>query len=500
LGNILLFSLNFGFTTQTFTFNASNSMMKKYLDRFNDLFLVVPISLALIVINVIRIFNVSITVDETGYRPEDSYYDLLTEKYPSANNHILNSLIRKFFVETFGYELICIRMGSLFAQFIFLTYSWLLCKLLFKKRGVRIISFIILNIESPLVFNFWGLSRGYALAMAFMTASIYYFLRYREHRKPGLLIVSFAAAILCVLSNFALINYYVTLLTIIPTLFIFSKNKASNKQYIIKETAVALIASIVLTLLIAGPLIKLHGDGELDFLGHSGFLPDTVFSLAKENMFISNGTTPRIYVIAGFVTAFTCIITLYWLYRYLARYTDDMELKSGMVLTLFLVIASAVVITQHYVLKIPYLIDRTALFFVTLFMLQFVYWLYYVSRNKLALNVIYLSAVLCLVSYNFFSNLNFRSAWMWWFNVDDLQVLKRIKAVADRKHQKQNVAVDWYFNATMQYYVTSRYKNDIALTEFRAGPSANDTTFDYYYIAPEKCQKSAITLSGTPPL
>ncbi len=59
-------------------------------------------SIGLVVINIIRSVLVPITVDETGYAPDTSYKKLWLNEMGSANDHMLHSLLRKFFVEHFS--------------------------------------------------------------------------------------------------------------------------------------------------------------------------------------------------------------------------------------------------------------------------------------------------------------------------------------------------------------------------------------------------------------
>ena len=136
------------------------------------------VGVSLVVVNIIRVIQIPITIDETGVRADDTYVGLMINKIGSANNHILHSLFRKFFIDTFGDNIFTIRLDSLIAQFFYLFFSYAISNILFKKKGWVLGAFIMLNVASPLIFNFWGLSRGYALALTFMLVSVYYFLKY----------------------------------------------------------------------------------------------------------------------------------------------------------------------------------------------------------------------------------------------------------------------------------------------------------------------------------
>jgi len=124
---------------------------------FWQMLLAFVFSCVLVTVNVIRIFQTPITIDETGYVPSYTYSDLMQNNIGSANNHILHSLTRKFFVESLGNILFSFRLDSLIAQGLFLVFTYLLFRVLFKNPWWQLCSFVLLNVISPFIFNFWVL-------------------------------------------------------------------------------------------------------------------------------------------------------------------------------------------------------------------------------------------------------------------------------------------------------------------------------------------------------
>src|ERR1044072_2866210 len=97
-------------------------------------------------------------------------YNTSTQGYP--NNHILNSLLIKFFTWVMGTSVFITRLPNVLAYFFYLIFSYLICKKL--NYGPLIIAgFILLNIN-PYVLEFFALARGYGLANLFLIGAIYY--------------------------------------------------------------------------------------------------------------------------------------------------------------------------------------------------------------------------------------------------------------------------------------------------------------------------------------
>ncbi len=340
----------------------------------------------LVVLNVLRIVNISITCDENGYGWNgrlDSYRELWEDKFGSANNHILHSLLRKFFVDNFGNTLFTLRLDSLLAQVSFLIFSYLICRLIFKNRWWQLGGYIVLNLVSPLIFEFWGLSRGYGLALSFMTLSIFFLLKYSTDKKAAFLSWSFFCAILSVYSNFGYINYYVTLCIVVLLLFLlFPDNK--QKVRFVQELLIVLVSSGVLALLIVGPLQYVYHNGELAFMGNAGFLQDTVRSLVTWGLALPGPAREKeVNVIVLSVVALTFFFGVFWCYVYLKKYRHksaaDQRIVYGVTFFALLILPVILLIGQHLLFNINYLTDRAALFFIILFTLNISYILYHIS-------------------------------------------------------------------------------------------------------------------------
>ncbi len=445
-------------------------------------------AITLVVINIIRILNIPITIDETGYQKNDSYSNLVQEKLGHANNHIFHSLLRKFFAELFTDDLFFLRLDSLIAQVLYLVYSWLICRVLFTNKWWQFCSFIILNISSPFLFNFWGLSRGYALSVTCMTISIYYLLKYLIGRRALFLSISYLGAILAVYSNFSLLNYFVTLFSVIILQIFLFKNNLTPKGYLAKQIAISLFALAILAILITAPLMHIYHFGELSFMGNSGFINDTVKSLVGDGLYLRDPSGSVVVRIISWSLIFTSILSgFYWIFnlvrsRYL-KINTVLHLQYGVVLCLLLIIPAISIIGQHLLFNINYITDRAALFFIPLLLLCLLYSLSVLKQQWDIASTAIITCLMLVLSYNFIININTTSTLLWWFDADDLHVLKRITDDSKNKQGKLKIHTYWIFGPAF-YYDTHKYYPDKFenLNWDNMSVLGIDTSYDFYYV------------------
>ncbi len=439
--------------------------------------IVISFATLLVVLNVLRIFNVSITHDETGYRP-GTYMDAFMNFSGSANSHLLHSVIRKVLVETFNDSLFFLRVDSLLAQLLFLFYSWRLCDRLFGHTWRSVAAFILLNISCPLLFEFWGLSRGYALANALMITSVYWLTCYLDKRELNPLTFCLGAGILSVYANFALIDYFVALVIILIGLIVFH-NKEKRR-----DIATVLAGCLLLTGLIYVPLTNVFRNGELQYLGNTGFIENTITSLAQEGILQANSRPITVSILVYGSLLFAVFAGLYWsalVYRY-RKDTVPAEIRRGMILYLLSVIPACSTIVQFQLCNINYLIDRAALFMIVLFVIHGLYWLSYVFVSyRRALSSI-LAILLMAAGYNFATNASIYGTRLWWYDRDDMRVLERIAAQQKDNPAKIRIWVTWMQTPAFNYYVTHFYQDRFSPIEHQSDPAGNDTSYDYYYL------------------
>lgn len=442
----------------------------------------------MLAVNIWRIFHVSITCDETASYATNTYLEVMVNDFGSTNNHILHSLLRKFFTETFNDHLFFLRVDSLLAQIAYIVFSYRLSGLLFGNRWWQLGCFLVLNTASPLLFEFWGLSRGYGLATAFLCVSTYYLLQYEASQKLKFLVFSMGAAILAAYSNYSLANYCVALAaTMISCRILFSTG--ATRWHILRELTVILTTTVIFIALILPPLRHTVNSGDMSALGNDGFIADTLRSLAVDAILFSN--PPDSHHLADILVytaiAATCVICAYWSVRYIkersaADSSMSDETRQGVILLLLLVLSVISVLVLHVLFGIAYLKDRTALFFVFMFILALAVTLYHSSRYSRAI-IGTMSMILTLAClYNFLRNISFNDTRLWWYNMNDVSVLRDIVNEQRDKTKKVRLWVGGTHVPSFKYNIEHYFKN--SFEPVREGPPLGiDTTFDYYYVS-----------------
>lgn len=445
----------------------------------NTAFVVVILcSLALIALNILRIIHVPVTHDEglTFVRYVSlSYSDIISYKNPIANNHILNTLLTKLLMSLFHDQgVFVLRMGSLWAQITYMVFCWLIVKKLFSSPMWRAGVFIILNFN-PFLFEFWGLCRGYSLAVAAMTGSIYFMLVYLQTKHIRAVWVSLILAILGVYSNFSLLNFYIAL-----GIVFFADGwlqKVSFKRMLI----LLAVCTVILAVLIARPLALLRSHHELYYGGGKGIVADTICTLLVDCWHLANSKSGGV-LIAAYVVALCGVLPgVYWGRKVIRskQAKNDLTISIGLALWLLLVLPCIFISMQHMLLGTKVLISRTALFLVPLYLLTLLYMLSCIQKPLMA----YLPAILCVpMLINFFADYSISKSWTWSLDEHNVVILDHIMAENKQLKHKINLRVDWQFAPGLQYYTSTYYAGKFEPVVYTHDDVKLDSSYDYYYI------------------
>ncbi len=439
------------------------------------------LSLFFISINTIRVIRLPLTHDEAPSRSDllQTYSDYILLTRVTANTHILNSVLRKFFIGIFSNTPFFLRLDNLLAHIVFLIFSYKLTVRLFEGKWWRIMCFLLMNLN-PFLFEFWGLSRGYGLAIAFMTASIYYMTCYIMEDKGRWLALSLLLAIGSVYSNFSLLNYFMALSCFV---FIYGLWITSRLYPVFfkRDLPVWMFAALLLYLLVAGPIQKLNAANEFYYGGEKGLIHDTVFSLVRESMYQHSDHILTIWSVIYPVSAIVIAAAIYWLWVFLKK-GQDRNARTGIFLCCLLVVPLISIDLQNRLLGTKYLIDRTALFLYVLFVLLTVISLYRFRKAKITF--LTLTFFTLLSAYNFAIHITLSQSRSWWTDNYNLLVLNRVlhdhKA---RPGQKIKMRVNWIFMPSLSYYTENSYAGSFEPFIYtKDAPQISDTSFDYMYL------------------
>lgn len=417
--------------------------------------------------NILRIINVPITHDEAltivDHTPLPER-DIMAMTSPIANNHILNTLLTKLFINLFGYNIFIVRLPNLLGYMVYLLFSARTCQQLFEKRTIQLSVFLLLNLN-PFLFEFWGLCRGYGLSIAFMMASILHLLSYIRERRAVQLYLSLFFAIASVYSNFSLLNFYLGLTAAITIIHIRQHGKA------LSATIAVILSTILLATLIYTPLTKLLESDQLYYGGVDNFVNDTIDSLVRAGLFDKDGGRSKL------ITFLVATVIVCMLAHTIWSFIKKKDLTLQLILNILLLTPIISTIAQHYLLGTLYLIDRTALFFIPLFVLASTYYTH--KRNNKTFTIIIVTLTV-LALLNFSANLSFRKTWSWSYNAYERIVMERM--VHENPGKKISVRCNWHFAPSFQFYTLSEFKDQFEPVRLDRGDVDGNESYQYYYV------------------
>ena len=226
--------------------------------------------------------------------------------------------------------------------------------------SIRVLG-ISLAVASPYVLDFFSLARGYGLALALVAVSALFTFDFAEQPTIATALAAVTSAAFAVLANYAALDFFLAVILVV-VLALVVPVRAGERSIAIGPLIAAVILPTVGVALLAGiPLRRLRSEGELYFGGHVGFWQDTVRSLISSTLYHRGWDLLDItlVVLAALMVAGGAVAAAIALRR--------RSLPPHATAFILLAVPAIASIVQHYVFGSPFLIERTALFFVPLF-------------------------------------------------------------------------------------------------------------------------------------
>lgn len=460
--------------------NHEKKRMSKHINK-----IIFGIASVLFAYTAYRAAVLSITWDEAfSYLHFVRHEILFPEKYETmdANNHLLNTWLNIRFVKWFGVSELVLRLPALIAHLLFLFFSYKLVKN-FENKWLVLASFLIVNLN-PYILDFFSLSRGYALSLGLMVASVYYIYCFinNDYKTKHLFVAIFLGG-LATAANFVLLNYFVVSFGLLFLLLLYNfKLEKNTKKFIFSFTSSTIIFSLFLLFFIPIAL-KLKDAGALFYGGNTGFWTDT-FGTITDRSFYELGYNYWFHRLAkGFVILIMLGATCLLIMRF-ARKQISKNVIMLSTLALLLGLSALSTMVQHQVLDTLYLIDRTAMFLVVLFNLLLVFFIAELSiEKKQTALVSYFAGAFAV--FHFVLSFNLHYVLEWKSNADVKQMLSDLKKVVEIPKEKMNVSIciPLSFDQSINYY---RAVDNLTWINTVERSSKVNYLFDYLYLEPKE--------------
>lgn len=369
-----------------------------------------------------------------------------TEWMFTSNNHLLNTVLMLIFGSLSKDELI-LRLPNILSFGIFIL---ILFKIIKKSNWSIVISIFGFIIFNPIIIEFFGLARGYGLAMTFMMLSIYYLLK----NKPNLSINDIKKVILFAslsfLSNLIMFNFFIAISIVILTINYNESRKLDLNHLQLKK----IISFMIFPFIIGSFLLLYLNSGNQLYHGEQSLL-NSIDSLILDSFYFQKYSSLIFSVVKYFVVIsfFSGIIFI----GFTKKFTTN--LFKVTILILLLIIG---LFLENILFSAPYPSGRTGIYFIPLFGL-FIYYFITEIQKKYNLKdtpIIIVCSFLSLpLIFNFLININLKYSKTWIYDAYSKDAILEIENSIENPNQIFTISNDWFFEPALNYYITSKNIN-----------------------------------------
>lgn len=403
---------------------------------------------------ILRLINVPMTQDEVAtcynHVPR-GVWDIITYgKEAVPNNHILNTLSIKLLAGVLGMGQVAARIPALAGGMLYLIGAMCVARTWGSNGWMRIFGYVIL-LGNPFMAEFFALGRGYGLSIGLMMPAIYFTWKYTARIHLPDLLAALALGGLAVWANFTVLNFYLPMVLLL-FLIIWQQDKPERR----KNMAILAAGVSILGALCFLPIYRMTADNELRFWGTAGFYQDTLEPLVRSSvmnhLFIGEQTVP---VFAGLIGVFSLAGWVVAIWRWSNRKwrvgPPDLLVFAGFLF------AGAVTVNllQHFVLNVPFLNPRTAIFLYPLFALQLIAVGELLWRKWRQPALLFILPLLAFTGSNFNINSNLKQSYEWSYDRGTFDVLDFIKGEYQRTGRSTPYALDtyWLLQNSLNFHV-----------------------------------------------
>lgn len=429
----------------------------------------------------LRAYLLPITTDEAAtwwnYVP-DPVMDLITYKDPIPNNHLLNTLLIKFFSQFFPVHQIVIRIPALLGGAAYLIAAVGIGRLLKWSFWLQFLLFASL-LGNHFVCEFLSLARGYGMSAGYLLCAVWMAMKFMENEKVATLRWAMFWAVVSVLASFTALNFFLPFCFYL--LIVVFQKKLTARFYLTILSATAILGVICYL-----PFKRMTETNQFEFWSTVGFYKDTV--LISASNFLAGEYRYKLFsgqIIAAIFITIWAIWTIAAIYRFIKKQYRFSE--PGVFAWALLTGTATVTILQALIIKTPYLSGRTAVIFWPMFALAVPFLIYWFSEKweKIARAISLL--ITGLVVIHFINCAQLKSCQEWWFDADAFKVLDYLKRIKDERGDGKKITLSsyWLMVNSVAFSVEYHRQDDFERMSYKTSSDPNDPSEFIYTIKGE---------------
>jgi len=450
--------------------------MIEFTDRWSKV-IAVFLGTAFVCFIALRAYQLSFTFDEssTVLKYVNQPYGKIFSEAEKATNHILNTALTKVSCSLFTPSEFTYRLPNILAFTLYLLFSGLIVwRFTNLTPTLKLMGFILLNCN-PYLLDFFSLCRGYGLALTFTLATIYFLLLHFKTRSLVALFWSLTSCCLAVLSNFSLLNLYLGICAIYSLNLV--RDLVGRPTHSIRPIIYQLLLiagiSLFLFLAIREPLTELISTNELFFGGNTGIWQDTIRSLILKSTYSEK---PTVGAVIAAKSMFIFLLAMIGIGCALVARTWKAAVPAkSLLVTLLWVVILVGLVAQHHLFGTRFLIERTALFLVPIFMLSFLLIVDDISNtvNETIRWILVFPSVFMFSHTVMSMNLTHTLDWKYEQGTKDL-----MESLATQNFDHSlYVGVNWPNTETFYFYKSYYQLNWMDIVEYPASQPVDDENF-----------------------
>ena len=439
--------------------------------------LFISLGITLFILVVVQAINVPLTHDEgnTIYCSTTSIVDIVSYKDPVPNNHILNTLFIKLSQSIFGDQLLTNRLHNILLFIPFFLYAVRSSRLLYDDIWVRVALVVTICMQAY-VLDFFSVTRGYGVGLAFEMMSIYYLIKRFTSSNIQFSFWSALWGACAVYANFSFLNFFIPLLGLLIFISVFKSS--STREYLIKEVVMIFVIGLLLGAAILVPVSKIVAADELVYWGTDGFFDNTVSSLIASLLYQIDYFNLSGHDVKNLVTIFVFGLLV------VGAISNRPFFKNQKLLLTYGLLLSAVLfnILSYWILKIPYLTGRAVLVFIPLFGLSIASALDAIIRFNRKVGLSISIGIVFLCSFHFVKSMDTTVIAEWYYDRDTYNVLDDVQDIVVKEGLTRPAMINcyWIFFPSLEYHIKNDYQSNIKLAPYEVKID-QDTSSMFYY-------------------
>lgn len=424
--------------------------------------------------------------------------DIVSMKIPSANNHILNSILMRIFAFLFGKSVFVLRLPNLIAHFVFLTYLFLVLKKV-NNSLLRVASFCLIAFN-PFFLDLFTVARGYGLSLACVAAAMYYFIRWAKNKSNTSLILHIIALFFAIMANLNAIVVFISFYIVSNIVILNNTDLVKKRKLFVFAGLCYLIAAFVSFAVLYTAVKKLIITGQFYYGGEIGLINDTLNSVIYESIAYYSASEIALQLISVVLTVFILLSGI-MLFVILIKNRREALNNFFFIFTALFFIYCLGLLILHFIFGALFPISRTASLFLLLLLFMCVFLLNNILSYKLGKGILITVSVfiIVLIIPNFVLSIDRNYINEWKFDADNLRMLSDVKVLISEEIKTGNKIVlgtSWEMSPSLNFYIYTLKLNYIKCVGNRI--PWDDNIVDYVFVRKRDINK--MLMNGRKPL